>query len=398
MGRLASDASRLRSADLLTEALRTIQGRPGRSAALVATVGVAVALVVANLGLAQTASSQVSDRFDARRNKEVTVNVPSAFDTGDGAVTAQVAGDAEGRVKDLAGVEQAGMLGNYDERMVQALTTSPAQAVPLVGVSPGLLDTADARIEWAAGYPHRLGARQLVIGAVPAEQLELAAVASDPSVVVDGVPFAVVGVIRGARRAPELLASIVMSRRDASTFGRASGLKVLVQTVPGAAPQVARQAPIALDPVDPSRLEVSAPVDPRSLREEIQSDLATTLLALTLVAALASMIGVANAMMVSVIERIGELGLRRAIGARPIHILSQTTVEALLLGIAGGAVGFLVGTLGVLAVTVAQQWQPVLDIRLVPVALAGGALVGVLGGLAAAIRASRIQPSDALRR
>jgi ABC-type antimicrobial peptide transport system permease subunit len=110
------------------------------------------------------------------------------------------------------------------------------------------------------------------------------------------------------------------------------------------------------------------------------------------------MIGVANAMMMNVVERTGELGLRRAIGARSIHILAQTTVEAMLLGLAGGAVGFAIGTGGVLAVTVAKQWQPVLDLRLVPLALVGGAAVGVLGGLAAAVRASRIQPSDALRR
>ncbi len=390
-------ASQLRASDLLREALRTIQGRPGRSAALAGTVAVAVALVVANLGLAQTASSQVSDRFDARRNREVTVTVPATIGT-DSVASAQLAGDAERRVKDLAGVDDAGVLATHDERSVQAIATSPTEALPLAGVSPGLLTTAGAKIEWAPGQAHHLGARQLVVGAVPAEQLELAAPASNPSIVVDGIPFAVVGVIRRVARAPELLASVVMSERDASMFGRPSGLQVLIQTAPGAAPQVARQTPIALDPVAPSRFEVRAPVDPSSLREEIQSDIATTLLALTLVAALASMIGVANAMMVSVIERIGELGLRRAIGARPIHILSQTTAEALLLGVAGGAGGFLIGTTGVLAVTVAQQWQPVLDVRLVPVALAGGALVGVLGGLAAAIRASRIQPSDALRR
>jgi macrolide transport system ATP-binding/permease protein len=390
-------ASQLRASDLLREALSTIQGRPGRSAALAGTVAVAVALVVANLGLAQTASSQVSDRFDARRNREVTVTVPATIGT-DSVASAHLAGDAERRVKDLAGVDDAGVLATHDERSVQAIATSPTEALPLAGVSPGLLTTAGAKIEWAPGQAHRLGARQLVVGAVPAEQLELAAPASNPSIVVDGIPFAVVGVIRRVARAPQLLASVVMSERDASMFGRPSGLQVLIQTAPGAAPQVARQAPIALDPVDPSRFEIRAPVDPSSLREEIQSDIATTLLALTLVAALASMIGVANAMMVSVIERIGELGLRRAIGARPIHILSQTTAEALLLGVAGGAGGFLIGTTGVLAVTVAQQWQPVLDVRLVPVALAGGALVGVLGGLAAAIRASRIQPSDALRR
>jgi macrolide transport system ATP-binding/permease protein len=381
--------------DLGREALRAIQGRPGRAAALVAAVAVAVALIVATIGLAQTASSQVSDRFDARRNKEVTVTAPALPV---GTRSDRIAMSGASRVERLAGVDRAGSLGTYDQRATQSLSSSQAQPLPLMGISRGLLETVDARVEWAPRHRHDLGRRELLVGAVPSTQLELASLASDPTVLVDGVPFAVVGIIRNVRRAPELLASIVTGHDDASTFGEPTGMKVLIQTVPGAAPQVARQAPIALDPFAPERLDVRAPIDPSSLRDEIKSDLATTLLALTLVAALASIIGVANAMMMSVVERIGELGLRRAVGALPIHILGQTSIEALLLGLAGGVAGFITGTAGILAVTLTKQWQPVLDLRLVPLALAGGSLVGVIGGLAAAVRASRIQPIDALRR
>jgi macrolide transport system ATP-binding/permease protein len=384
--------ARLRSGDLLREAVRALQGRPGRSGALVAAVAVAVALVIVTAGLAQTASSQVSDRFDAQRNRQVTVAAPSG---GDGP---QLATGGERRVRALAGVEEAGLLSVYDRRSVKALPTDEGHEVALAGVSPGLLATTDADVRWAEGHDQQLAPRELLIGAVPAKQLELAPLDADPIVLVDGVPFAVVGIVRHVRRAPELLGSIVAMERDASAFGRPLDVRVLIRTAPGAAPQVARQAPIALDPVSAERFEVDAPADPASLRDEIQSDLATTLVVLTLVAALASMIGVANAMLMNVVERIGEIGLRRAIGARPVHVLAQTTTEALLLGIAGGAAGFAIGTLGVLSVTVAKQWQPVLDLRLVPLALAGGAVVGVLGGVAAAVRASRIQPSDALRR
>jgi macrolide transport system ATP-binding/permease protein len=395
----AVDADRMRAGDMVAEALHAMEGRPGRAAALTAAVGVAVALIVATAGLAQTASSQVSDRFDARLNREVTVSAPPTQGLSEDLLLRQALGRAaEGRVRSLAGVKSAGVLGNFDQRSVRAIETSRPQHVPLMGVSAGLLATARARIAWVPGHPHRLGARELLVGAIPAKQLELAPLEADPTVLVDGVPFGVVGIIRGIHRAPELLASIAASQREASSFGDPARTQLLIETVAGAAPQVARQAPVAVDPVFADKLEVRAPVDPRSLREEIQSDLTTTLVALTLVAAIASLIGVANAMMMSVIERIGELGLRRAIGARPVHILGQTSLEALLLGVGGGVLGFLLGTGGVLVVTVLNRWQPVLELRLVPVALAGGALVGVAGGLAAAVRASRIQPSDALRR
>ena len=79
-------------------------------------------------------------------------------------------------------------------------------------------------------------------------------------------------------------------------------------------------------------------------------------------------------------------------------MLGQVTTEALLTGLLGGAAGLYVGVLGVLGATVAKGWQPVLDLRLMPLALLSGALVGALGGLVAAIRTSRIQPIDALRR
>lgn len=393
-GATAGSSSRLRAADLGREALAAVQGRAGRSAALVAAVAVAVALVMMTAGLSQTASSQVSDRFDAQRNREVTVKAPSSTASGP-----HVVSTAEQRMRALAGVEAAGVLNSYDQRSVRTLEASTTdQQIALAGISPGLLSAAGAQVRWAAGHPPRLGRRELLVGNVPAKQLQMAPLAADPIVLVDGVPFAAVGIIERVRRAPELLGSIVATAHDASTFGHPLDARVLIETAPGAAPQVARQAPIALDPVAADRFEVDAPADPNSLRDEIQSDLATTLIVLTLVAALASMIGVANAMMMNVVERTGELGLRRAIGARAVHILAQTTVEAMLLGVAGGAAGFAIGTGGVLAVTLAKHWQPVLDLRLVPVALVGGAVVGVLGGLAAAVRASQIQPSDALRR
>ncbi len=118
---------------------------------------------------------------------------------------------------------------------------------------------------------------------------------------------------------------------------------------------------------------------------------------MTVVALFAAILGVANSMLLSVIERIGELGLRRAIGARPVHILTQTSLESVVAGLLGGVVGLATGMATILTITIINRWQPVLDLRLVPAALAGGALVGILGGLPASWRASRVQPADALR-
>ncbi|MDQ3951734.1 MAG: ATP-binding cassette domain-containing protein [Actinomycetota bacterium] len=393
--------SRVELRGFLKDAMKAFAARRGRAVALVAAVAVAVALVVATLGLSQTASAQVSERFDARRNREVAVRaaVGSRDDPG---ATPSSAGralppDAEQRARALAGVEEAGVLLDADQQLVAAVASRPPQDVSFIGISSGLLTTVGATVEWARGEDRRLGPREALVGAVTATALDLSTVANTPHVLVNQTPFAVVGVIRDVDRSPELLSAVVAGIHDAREIGRVAQVSLLMRTSSGAARQVADQVPLALDPIDPGRFEVDAPADPTSLRAEIEGDVRATMLALSGVAFLASMVGIANAMTMGVVERISEFGLRRALGARPRHVLAQVTTEALTTGMAGGAAGLYVGLLGVLAATVAKGWQPVLDLRLMPLALVSGGVVGVCGGLVAAVRASRIQPIDALR-
>src|SRR6185503_11115289 len=131
------------------------------------------------------------------------------------------------------------------------------------------------------------------------------------------------------------------------------------------------------DPVNPDALQTEAPPDPVSLRGTIESDVRAALLAVTVVALFAAILGGANSMLLSVIERIGELGLRRAIGARPAHILTQVSLESVVAGLLGGLAGLVAGIAVILTITIVNRWQPVLDLRLVPAALVGGALVGI---------------------
>lgn len=391
--------SRVKMREFLGDALRAFAARRGRAFALVAAVAVAVALVVATLGLSQTASAQVSERFDARLNREVTVRAGAQDGASAGGSTSEIfPPDAERRALSIAGVAEAGVLVDGDQQEVAAVASRPPRQAYLMGASPGLLGTVDADVEWLRGHVPRLGPREALVGTTTAAVLELGPLDNQPFLFVNQAPFAVVGVIRDVERSPELLSAIVTTPLDAREIGSVSQVSLLLRTSAGAAPQVAEQAPVALDPFDPSRFEVDAPVDPSTLRAEIEGDVRATMLALSGVAFLASMVGIANAMTMGVVERTSEFGLRRALGALPRHVLGQVTTEALLTGLLGGAAGLYVGVLGVLGATVAKGWQPVLDLRLMPLALLSGALVGAMGGLVAAIRASRIQPIDALRR
>jgi len=172
---------------------------------------------------------------------------------------------------------------------------------------------------------------------------------------------------------------------------------VQIETRIGAASLVAREAPIALLPNDPSQLRVTAPPEPRRVKAGVQSDLDVLFLLLGGVSLLVGAIGIANVTLVSVLERVGEIGLRRSLGAARRHIAAQFLVESMALGLAGGVLGAAGGTLAVVIASAARSWTPVLQ-PWVPLSapLVGGA-VGLLSGMYPSLRAAMLEPVDALR-
>jgi putative ABC transport system permease protein len=130
----------------------------------------------------------------------------------------------------------------------------------------------------------------------------------------------------------------------------------------------------------------------------VTASLSSLFLTLAAIALLVGAIGIANITLVAVLERTGEIGLRRALGARPVHIAAQFLGESTALGLGGGLVGASLGVLTTLAVTIYRSWTAILDPRIVLAAPAAGAVIGLLAGLYPALRASAIEPAEALRR
>jgi putative ABC transport system permease protein len=142
---------------------------------------------------------------------------------------------------------------------------------------------------------------------------------------------------------------------------------------------------------------VTAPPEPRRVRAGVQSDLNTLFLLLGAVSLFIGAVGIANVTLVSVLERVGEIGLRRSLGAARRHIAGQFLLESTTLGLLGGVLGAALGTIVVVGVAASRTWTPVLE-AWVPIGapLLGG-FVGLLSGIYPSVRAAAMEPVEALR-
>jgi ABC-type lipoprotein release transport system permease subunit len=274
-------------------------------------------------------------------------------------------------------------------------------AVRVVAVSPGLFDVVEAELRTGRVFDalhNERGDRIAVLGSGAAERLNIDRVDHQPAIFVGDELLIVSGIVDDVIRQPMLLNAVIVPDGAArELFGMEGIDAVHIRTEIGAAQLIADQAPIALHPNDPDALAVGAPVDPTVLRTSVEEDVNALFVILGGVSLLIGAIGIANVTLVSVLERVGEIGLRRSLGAARRHIAAQFLVESGSMGLIGGIVGASAGVLVVVAVSAMRTWTPVID-PWVPLAAPGlGMLVGFLAGLYPAWRAASLQPVDALR-
>lgn len=359
---------------------------------LLGAVALSVGLVVATIGLGESARAQVSDAFDVARNQQVSATISG--EQRDPAAIAHSAAQINGITVQGARTEYQSVTLAYDG------DPGPPDASISV-VTPSFSRAARLEIAWAEGVT-QLEPGHVLVGSVLAEKIQLGPLFAGERLTVNGRPLEVVGIIEESPLDPTILQGVMVATSEPAAENPLvtdipTSTEIRILTDPGAAQQVAMQLPLAVSPTNPSAVRVVAPPDPRNQRASIEGTVSAVLYALSAVMVFAAVVSLMNAMSMSVVARTREFGLRRALGARPLHLRRLIFAEALLIGAGGGIVGLFFGLMSVLVVSLARGWSPVFEPLLGPLSVLMGILVSVAAGSVAALRAGRVQPVEALR-
>jgi putative ABC transport system permease protein len=390
--------SRLRASDLARVAsvgLRTRRLRAGLSALGIA---IGVAAIVAVLGLSSSSQAGLLSQIDRLGTNLLTVTNGQGL-TGKTAELALAAPAMIARIEPVTSVAEMGKVSASVYR-TPLIPTIDTNALSVQSASTNLLSTLGVKVAEGSFLNAATATEPVaVLGAAAAARLGVDHIYPGERIWVDDQWFYLAGVLGPAVLTPEIEGAVLVGFAAAKRYLGADGHANTVY-VRAADEQVAAvQSVLAqtADPEAPDEVNVSQPSAALVARADAKSALNGLFLGLGAVALLVGAVGVANIMVISVLERRSEIGLRRALGATRGQIRTQFLCEAILLALGGGAAGVGLGALATAVYASAKGWAFVVPVSAWAGGFGAALAIGAIAGLLPAIRAARLAPADALR-
>ena len=401
-------AGRLSPRDGLRVASVGLRARPLRAALSALGIAIGTAAIVAVLGLSSSSQAGLLAQLDRLGTNLLTAEAGQRLTGG----AAKLPLEAPARITHLDHVSLSAHTGLvkdekvYRSSMIPAGNTGGLQVRATSLNLPSVLNTGIARGRWLNAGTARVPVA--VLGAVAARRLGIDRLHPDQRIWLGGRWFDVAGILKPSPLAPDVDASALIGYPAARTYlgylsmvggerrpGPPSSLYVRTATGHEAAVQslLAQTA----NPEAPNEVNVSQPSDVLTARAAAAGAFDSLFLGLGVVALIVGAVGVANIMIISVLERRSEIGLRRALGATKDQIRTQFLAESILLAVIGGVAGVLAGAAATAVYAGSKGWVVVIPAEAWSGGIASAVLIGAFAGLMPAVRASRMPPTVALR-
>lgn len=395
-GQRAGQRSRLRLIDLIGLSTSGLRARPLRAVLSALGIAIGIAAMVAVLGISASSQAKLTQRLDALGTNLLTVEAGQNLFGGEASLPA----DSAGRIGRVDGTLAAAGVGTLESVRVYRSDLIPeAQSGGLAvrTADLALRDVLDASLRagsWfnaaTAAYP------SVVLGDGAARRLGIEQAGS--LIWLGNQQFTVIGILDPIALAPELDQSALVGEtvaKDRLGYDDAP-TRLYLRAAEEALPEVRELLPQTLAPDQPETVKVSRPSDALAAKGAADETFTGMLLGLGSLGLLVGGIGVANTMIISVMERRREIGLRRAIGARRAHIRRQFLGEALVLSALGGIAGAVIGAAATAAFASAGDLPFALPVYVPAAAVGSTLIVGALAGIVPAWRAARVSPTAAL--
>src|SRR6266705_2003598 len=389
---------RLSPPDVLRLAAYGLRARPLRVVLSALGIAIGIAAMVAVVGTSTSSRAQLDRQLAALGTNLLTV-APGQTLFGEKATLPDQSVAMIGRIGPVESVTAIGQLPRAKAYRTNKIPAPQSGGIGTYAVRTGLLGTVGGAV--ASGTRLNAATAQypaVVLGAATAGHLGITAANPNMQIWLGGRWFTVVGILHPVPLAPELDLGALIGWPAAQRY---LGLDADITTVytrtdPDTVEAVRELLARTANPAQPNEVDVSRPSDALAAQAAAETTFTGLLLGLGAVALLVGGIGVANTMVISVLERRAEIGLRRAQGASQGHIRIQFLAESLLLSVLGGAAGVLLGS-GVTAVyATLQDWPTVVPAWVIAGGITAALIVGGIASLYPAIRAARLAPTEAL--